>query len=82
MSENMKDNIGNVHNEKRVIIYAHGNAYDVTNYLNCHPGGSQCLKNKNGEDCSRDYDFHRGHGKKIWKKHKIKGDDKNNCVIM
>jgi len=78
-------------NIKRVIIYANGDSYDVTDFLNHHPGGAQCLRFKNGKDCSDDYNFHSKHAKKIWKQFKIDKDGKketenneesNECIII
>ena len=27
------------------LIYAHGKTYDISNFINKHPGGENCLKN-------------------------------------
>lgn len=46
--------------------------YDVTPYLQRHPGGGDIiLKRAGGTDCQRDLDFHRQQTRKIWKALKI-----------
>eukprot|EP01062_Namystynia_karyoxenos_P005217 TRINITY_DN11836_c0_g1_i1.p1 TRINITY_DN11836_c0_g1~~TRINITY_DN11836_c0_g1_i1.p1 ORF type:complete len:252 (+),score=37.98 TRINITY_DN11836_c0_g1_i1:124-879(+) len=40
-------------------LVAHGKVYDATPILQKHPGGEMVLLSKAGEDCSKEYDFHR-----------------------
>ena len=63
----------------RIIIYAHGNTYDVTDFVEKHPIGSDSIVKKNGQDCTRDYDFHSNRAKKVWKQYCIK--KASTCVI-
>ena len=67
-------------------IYSNNNVYDITNFINKHPGGANCLLKKAGTDCSNDYYFHSKGGKSLWKKYRI-GKIKNSsdsclCIIQ
>ena len=67
-------------------IVANNNVYDVTNFINIHPGGKNAIIKNLGKDCTRDYNFHTKNGKKDWTKYKIgtveKEEDLNCCIIM
>jgi cytochrome b involved in lipid metabolism len=54
-------------------IVAGNDIYDVTEYMNIHPGGSTSLLKKSGGvvDCSRDLHFHSKKGQKLWQKYYI-----------
>ena len=62
-----------INNENRCIIVSNKNVYDVTNFVDEHPGGSNCLwkKCKERADCSIDFNFHGKKGQKLWGKFKI-----------
>jgi cytochrome b involved in lipid metabolism len=47
--------------------------YDVTSYMNSHPGGAKSILRKAGgvQDCSKDLLFHSKAGIKAWKKYKV-----------
>jgi cytochrome b involved in lipid metabolism len=47
--------------------------YDVTSYMNSHPGGVESILRKSGgvQDCTRDLLFHSRAGVKVWKKYKV-----------
>ena len=55
------------------IIIANSNVYNITEYIDSHPGGSNCLweKSRNFTDCSSDFFFHGKSAKKRWEKYKI-----------
>ena len=55
------------------IIIANSNVYNITEYIDSHPGGSKCLweKSRNFTDCSSDFYFHGKSAKKQWNKYKI-----------
>ena len=52
-------------------IYANKNVYDVTHFINKHPGGSNSILRYAGTDCTTHYNFHTKEGKKIWEKYRI-----------
>lgn len=79
----------NNNKKDRIIVYAHGRAYDVTDFINLHPAGARCILAKNGKDCTKDYDFHSKRGRGVWNKymmHENQNDsiskDKDACHIM
>ena len=47
--------------------------YDVTSYLQEHPGGANSLLRRAGgvKDCTEDFHFHSKRGRKMWDKFKI-----------
>ena len=56
---------------ERCIIFVKKKVYDITDFINKHPGGSNSLLNKVGEDCAVDFNYHSKNGKKLWDKYKI-----------
>ena len=62
-----------INNDNKCIVTANNFVYDVTDFLQDHPGGKMCIqqKCKNFKDCSEDFLFHGINGKKMWKKYKI-----------
>lgn len=54
-------------------IVAGKDIYDVTPYVNQHPGGTQSILRKAGGvvDCTEDLKFHSKTGQKAWKKYKV-----------
>lgn len=50
-------------------IISHNFVYDVTKFLDKHPGGKKSILYKSGQDVSFEYDFHCN--KEIWKKYLI-----------
>ena len=80
-----KDNTNNTYNKKsdRVILYAHGKTYDVTDFVNKHPAGSRCILKKNETDCTIDYDFHSSHARKMWKDYTVDSNKaESRCIVM
>ena len=69
-------------------LVANNNVYDVTKFINLHPGSKNAILKHAGKICDIDYNFHSKNAKKIWKKYKIgelviKNKKKNNiCVIV
>ena len=47
--------------------------YDVTAYIDRHPGGRQCIMRKAGgaRDCLEDFQFHSKVGRKTFAKYKV-----------
>jgi cytochrome b involved in lipid metabolism len=54
-------------------IVAGQDIYDVTEYMNIHPGGSTSLLKKSGGlvDCTRDLNFHSKRGQKLWQQYHV-----------
>ncbi len=58
------------HNEEKDCwIIANNYVYDVTEFLDNHPGGKKTILNKAGQDVSFDFKFH--YNKELWKKYLI-----------
>ena len=47
-------------------LIAHGKVYDVTKWVEMHPGGAAALLRRGGLDATRDFDFHTKHARKMW----------------
>ena len=47
-------------------LIAHGKVYDVTRWVEMHPGGAAALLRRGGLDATRDFDFHTKHARKMW----------------
>ena len=43
-----------------------GRVYDLTTWLDRHPGGRQALLNRGGKDADEDLDFHSARGQALW----------------
>lgn len=64
-------------------IMAHGRVYDVTSFIDTHPGGAMALVRRAGKDASRDFDFHRSSGKQKWQEFCIgKLEQDRTCSVM
>jgi len=50
----------------RIIIYNKHIVYDITDYLELHPGGRKCLLKKKGKNCERDFNFHSSSAQPLW----------------
>ena len=70
---NRQDIIDMIDNKNQCIIIANSTVYNVTEYVDKHPGGRRCLIDKSQKlmDCSSDFYFHGKSGKKLWEKYKI-----------
>ena len=56
---------------ERCIIFVEKIVYDVTDFINKHPGGSNALLNEIGEECTVYFNYHSKTGRKLWDKYKI-----------
>ena len=56
---------------KKVIFFIKSKKYDVTSYIDQHPGGKQCLLKYNNQDVEYHYKMHSKKGRKMWKKYLI-----------
>ena len=52
-------------------IIAKNNVYDVSKFINIHPGSKNAILKHAGKICDIDFDFHSKNAKKLWKKYKI-----------
>lgn len=59
--------------ENSVWIVADDTVYDVTSYIQYHPGGMECILKKAGgkHNCSRDLQFHSHRGQQLFNKYAI-----------
>lgn len=59
--------------EEDVWIVADGIVFDVTSYLDEHPGGARSLVRRGGgaADCGEDFFFHSRRGKHMWERFRI-----------
>ncbi|RKU49682.1 hypothetical protein DL546_009804 [Coniochaeta pulveracea] len=53
--------------EKGIYLIIDGGVYDVTNFLDDHPGGAKILKRMAGKDSSKQ--FWKYHGKNVLEKY-------------
>jgi cytochrome b involved in lipid metabolism len=73
--------------EASAWIVAGDNIYDVTDYVEHHPGGKYSLMKKigGGVDCTKDLMFHSKSGQNHWKKYLVgkitKSPSKNGHII-
>ena len=58
---------------ERVLIRCEKEIYDVTEYMQSHPGGVKSIIQRAVEDtdCSRDMSFHSPKAIKLWKRMKV-----------
>ena len=50
----------------RIIVSAHGVVYDVTSFVDDHPGGTFAILSHAGEESTADFDFHTRSAQKSW----------------
>lgn len=69
--------------ENRILIISCGYVYDVTSFINRHPGGHFVLRSNNRKNVTKYFHFHPPHAQKLWAKYKI-GILKtsNTCMII
>ena len=64
-----KEDINNINNTTRYkLIIVNNKIYDISELIDIHPGGKDCLLKKIGQDCTRDLNFHTNKTKKLLKK--------------
>jgi len=49
-------------------LIAHNKVYDVTRWVEMHPGGAAALLRRGGLDATRDFDFHTKRAREMWEK--------------
>ena len=51
----------------KIILVSHKKVYDVTEYIDIHPGSREAITyNMYNQDNKDSYDFHSNNGQKIW----------------
>jgi hypothetical protein len=67
-------------------LVVRGKVYDVTSFLEKHPGSPQAILKHAGTDATVDFDFHSSSAQKLWQKHLIgyvEGENsRSSCVIL
>ncbi len=67
-------------------IYANYIVYNVTPFLNKHPGSKSAILRYAGQNCDTHFNFHSKYAKQIWKQYKIgtikHKHSKNCCHIL
>jgi len=56
---------------EKVIFFIKKKHYDVSQFINLHPGGKQCLLKYNNQDVEYHYKMHSKKARKLWKKYLI-----------
>ena len=52
-------------------VIAHNKVYNLTEFINRHPGGKFVIKSKAGQDVSKHFDMHTKESHRIWENHVI-----------
>lgn len=50
----------------RTLLYVKNKIYDVTDFIDEHPGGRMCIMKNRNKDCEVDYRFHSKNAQKKW----------------
>ena len=53
------------------IVVSNDKVYDVTEFINRHPGGKFVIKSKNGQDVTQHFKMHSEQAKKKWSDYQI-----------
>jgi len=69
-----------------IIIYVGCKAYDVTSFIEKHPGGIRAILNKCCQDVTRDYKWHSDENQQLWEHYRApiydKPSLKKECAIL
>ena len=65
------ETINNLKKQGKIIITRKNKVYDLTTYINSHPGGKFIIINNTENDNSESFKFHSKQAKKKWKKYQI-----------
>ena len=55
--------------KNNIIVFINKKVYNITPFLNKHPGGQSCFRKCNGLDVTTSYNFHSSGAQKIWDKY-------------
>lgn len=53
------------------IVVSNNKVYDVSSFINKHPGGKFVIKSKNGQEVSKAFKMHSEQAKKKWSNYQI-----------
>ena len=62
------DDINNINKNGGKLILVGKKVVDISELLDIHPGGNNCLLKKLGTDCTKDMKFHSKNANKLIKK--------------
>jgi cytochrome b involved in lipid metabolism len=75
--------IEHLRDKGRIIVSAGNNIYDVTEFIDYHPGGKNAILFNEYGDNTKSLDFHSNTAKKQWQTYKIgQYYDKCVCAIL
>jgi cytochrome b involved in lipid metabolism len=64
-------------------VTAKGVVYDVTDYIDLHPGGSKAIVRHAGQVVDSDFDFHSPHAQvHVWPRYAIGHIKSSGCAVM
>ena len=66
-----KEEIKKHNNNNSLWLVCNTKVYDITSFINKHPGGSEILLKKATVNCIKDYNFHSKNAKKKWNNYLI-----------
>jgi len=66
-----QEQLENLKKNNQIIIFIDKKVYNITDYLNEHPGGQQCLLKYHLKDNKENYNFHSSSAQKKWKEYFI-----------
>jgi cytochrome b involved in lipid metabolism len=63
--------VGRLCSRGHVVLVAHRQVYDVTDFVETHPGGPRGILRHTGQVCDTDFEFHSRQAQELWGKYKI-----------
>ena len=66
-----KEELNNLEKNNQIIIFIGKKVFNITNFLEQHPGGKQCFYKYHLKDTKESFDFHSYNAQKIWKQYFI-----------
>lgn len=76
------NDIDHLRKNNAIIIISKNKVYDVTEYIDKHPGGKNAILKNQFENNYYSYNFHSNKAKDLWKKYKIGELRTSKCVIL
>ena len=73
-------------------LVAHGKVYNVSPFVQQHPGGANAILKRAGRDCTVDFEFHSSKSQRMWQRFEIgrlvacrpgcEQDSGSSCTVM